>query len=71
MWIVEQMRYPTDRPTDRPMDTASYRGALLHLKRPEFTVSKSFFKLLSDRYFIKIAKKVETTCSPTVPTHFL
>ena len=22
-------------------------------KRPEFTVSKSFFKLLSDRYFIK------------------
>ena len=23
----------TDRPTDRPTDTASYRGALSHLKR--------------------------------------
>ena len=23
---------PTDRPTNQPMDTASYRGALLHLK---------------------------------------
>ena len=23
---------PTDRPTDRPTDTASYRGALSHLK---------------------------------------
>ena len=40
-------------------------------KQPEFTVSRSFFKFLSDRYFIKIAKKVETTCSPTVSTHFL
>ena len=39
-------------------------------KKPEFTISKSFFKLLSDRYFIKIAKKVKTTCSPTVSTHF-
>ena len=33
MWIVERMRYPTDRQTDRPMDTSSYRGALSHLKR--------------------------------------
>ena len=24
---------PTDQPTDRPTDTASYRGALSHLKR--------------------------------------
>ena len=29
VWIVEQMRY---RPTDRSTDTASYRGALSHLK---------------------------------------
>ena len=29
VWIVERMRY---RPTDRPTDTASYRGALSHLK---------------------------------------
>ena len=29
------MRYPTDRPTDRQTDTASYRGALSHLKRME------------------------------------
>ena len=29
VWIVEQMRY---RPTDQPTDTASYRGALSHLK---------------------------------------
>ena len=28
LWIVEQMRYPTNR----PKDTASYRGALSHLK---------------------------------------
>ena len=38
VWIVERMRYPTDQPTDRltdrPTDTASYRGALSHLKRP-------------------------------------
>ena len=40
-------------------------------KNPEFTVSKSFFKLLSDRYSIEIAKKVKNTCSPTVYTHFL
>ena len=33
MWIVEQMRYrQTDQPTDQPTDTASYRGALSHLK---------------------------------------
>ena len=36
VWIVEQMRYPTnrptDRPTDQPTDRASYRGALSHLK---------------------------------------
>ena len=31
VWIVERMRYrPTDRPTET--DTASYRGALSHLK---------------------------------------
>ena len=24
---------PTDRPTNQPMDTASYRGALSHLKK--------------------------------------
>ena len=36
MWIVELMRYrQTDQPTDRPTDTASYRGALSHLKRKE------------------------------------
>jgi len=29
VWIVERMRY---RPTDRQTDTASYRGALSHLK---------------------------------------
>ena len=29
VWIVEWMRY---RPTNRPTDTASYRGALSHLK---------------------------------------
>ena len=34
VWIVERMRYPTDRPTNWPTDTASYRGALSHLKRP-------------------------------------
>ena len=33
VWIVERMRYPTDRPTNQPTDTASYRGALAHLKR--------------------------------------
>ena len=38
VWIVERMRYrptnrQTDRQTDRPTDTASYRGALSHLKR--------------------------------------
>ena len=33
VWIVKRMRYrPTNRPTDRPTDTASYRGALAHLK---------------------------------------
>ena len=32
MWIVERMRYPTNRPADRPTDTASYRGALSQLK---------------------------------------
>ena len=32
VWIVERMRYPTDRPTDQQTDTASYRGALSHLK---------------------------------------
>ena len=40
-------------------------------KKPEFTVFKLFFKLLSDRNFIRIAEEVETTCSPTVSTHFL
>ena len=29
VWIVERMRY---RPTDQPTDTASYRGALSHVK---------------------------------------
>ena len=29
VWIIERMRYPTDQPTD----TASYRGALSHLKK--------------------------------------
>ena len=33
MWIVELMRYPTDRQTNRQTDIASYRGALSHLKR--------------------------------------
>ena len=32
MWIVEGMRY---RQTNRQTDTASYRGALSHLKRKE------------------------------------
>ena len=33
MRIVDQMHYrPTVIPTDRPMDTASYIGALAHLK---------------------------------------
>ena len=32
MWIVERMRYPTDRPTNRQTDTAGCRGALSHLK---------------------------------------
>ena len=32
VWIVERMRYPTDRPTNRPTDTASYRGDLSHPK---------------------------------------
>ena len=36
VWIVKQMRYPTDRPTDQPTDTASYRGALSHLKRKSY-----------------------------------
>merc|ERR1712074_522345 len=40
VWIVEQMRY---RPTNRPTDTASYRGALSHLKKaaiqPHLSVS--------------------------------
>ena len=31
VWIVERMRY-RDRQTDRPTDTASFRGALSHLK---------------------------------------
>ena len=26
------MRYPTDQQTEQPTDTASYRGALSHLK---------------------------------------
>ena len=35
VWIVERMRYrPTNQPTNRPTDTASYRGALSHLKSP-------------------------------------
>ena len=33
---------PTDRPTDQPTDTASYRGALSHLKDLEETLSISF-----------------------------
>jgi len=33
VWIVQRMRYrPTNRPTDQQTDTASYRGALSHLK---------------------------------------
>ena len=35
------MRYPTNRPTNQPTDTASHRGALSHLK------SKFFFSLVS------------------------
>ena len=42
MWIVERMRYPTDRPTDRPTDTASYRGALSHLKNKNKKQKHSF-----------------------------
>ena len=41
MWIVKRMRYrETDQPTDRPMDSVSFRGALLHLKR-ETTFSQT------------------------------
>ena len=32
MWIVERMRYPTNQLTEQLTDTASYRGALSHLK---------------------------------------
>ena len=32
VWLVERMRYPTNQPTDQLTDTASYRGALSHLK---------------------------------------
>ena len=39
MWIVERMRYPTDQPTNRPTDTASYRGALSHLKTVKMLTS--------------------------------
>ena len=36
MWIVERIRYlQTDQSTNRPTDTASYGGALSHLKRTE------------------------------------
>ena len=35
-WIVERIRYPTnrptDQPTDQPTDIAYYRGAWAHLK---------------------------------------
>ena len=42
VWIVERMRYrPTDRQTDRPTDTASYRDALLHLKRKKESDKKT------------------------------
>ena len=43
MWIVKQMRYPTDRSTDRLtnqlMDTASYRGTWSHLKTFRWEIS--------------------------------
>ena len=39
LWIVERMRYPTNQPTDQPTDTASYRGALSHLKRRLISVT--------------------------------
>ena len=50
MLIVERMRYrptdrPTDRPTNRPTDTASYRGALLHLKKRSLTEEASLAQL--------------------------
>ena len=35
MWIVEQVRYPTDQPTD----TASYIGALSHLQSVKTRIS--------------------------------
>ena len=53
MWIVERMRYPTDRPTNRPTDTVSYRGALSHLKR----IKRDIFSNdgMSDKKAIKLA----------------
>ena len=35
-----QTNRPTDRPTDQPTDTASYRGALSHLKTIQLLVEK-------------------------------
>ena len=32
VWIVEQLRYPTNQPTDRPLDTARYDGEHLILQ---------------------------------------
>ena len=47
VWIVERMRYqptnrPSNQPTNRPTDTASYRGALSHLKSTSQHTRKIF-----------------------------
>ena len=53
MWIVEcvteQIRYqPTNRPTNQPTDTASYRGALSHLKTMKNKAHLHKFTVIKD-----------------------
>ena len=57
VWIVERLRYPTGRPTNQPTDTASYRGALSHLKRRHekvtvTTCSEMFMDALCVEFFV-------------------
>ena len=64
VWIVERMRYPTNRPTDRPTDTASYKGALSHLKRYATVSNRRVTLLFHGNQLLWLTKPYKTRFPP-------